>query len=174
MLPSPRHGSGPSATSVRRAAAARGPGRAGQRGVGLIEVLIAVLVLGVGLLGIAALQALALRNNQDALARSQAVIQTYAILDLMRADREAALAGAYNIGSTCSAPAGEGGSADAVATWIQTLHQDVDPEACGSIRCGATRCEVTVRWDEGGGVATAGRGASDAPGLQSFAMETRL
>ena len=61
-----------------------------QRGVGLIEVMVAVLILGVGLLGIAAMQTTALRNSQSSLERSQAVMQTYAILDAMRAkDAEA-------------------------------------------------------------------------------------
>ena len=62
-----------------------GPRRAlSQRGAGLLEVLIAVLVMGIGLLGIAALQATALRNAQSSMERSQAVVQAYAILDSMR------------------------------------------------------------------------------------------
>ena len=51
-------------------------GRRSQAGAGLIEVLVAVLVMGVGLLGIAAMQATALRNHQSALERTQATIQT--------------------------------------------------------------------------------------------------
>ena len=58
----------------------------------LLAALVAVLVMGVGLLGIAAMQATALRNNQSALERTQATIQTYSILDAMRANRDAALA----------------------------------------------------------------------------------
>src|SRR3546814_10441179 len=76
------------------------------RGTTLIEVLIAVLVLGIGMLGIASLQATSLRNSQSSLERSQAVIATYAIIDAMRANRNDALAGAYNITNTCTVPAG--------------------------------------------------------------------
>src|SRR3546814_2402887 len=71
------------------------------RGTTLSEVLIAVLVLGIGMLGIASLQATSLRNSQSSLERSQAVIATYAIIDAMRANRNDALAGAYNITNTC-------------------------------------------------------------------------
>lgn len=67
-----------------------------QAGVGLIEILIAVLVLSIGFLGIAALQAKALANNNGSLARTQASIAAYSMFDAMRADRAAALAGSYN------------------------------------------------------------------------------
>jgi type IV pilus assembly protein PilV len=67
-----------------------------QRGVGLIEVLIAVLVLSIGFLGIAALQAKSLANNNSSMLRTQASIAAYSMFDAMRADRAQALAGAYN------------------------------------------------------------------------------
>ena len=41
----------------------------------LIEVLVAVLIMGIGLLGIAAMQTVALRNGQSSLERTQAVIR---------------------------------------------------------------------------------------------------
>lgn len=62
-------------------------------GVGLVEVMISVLVLGVGMLGIAAMQATALRNSQSSLERSQAVIQAYTIFDAMRANLAVATSG---------------------------------------------------------------------------------
>ena len=58
-----------------------------QKGASLLEVLIAVLILAIGLLGIAALQAVTLRNMQGSSDRSVAVIQTYAMFDMMRANR---------------------------------------------------------------------------------------
>lgn len=56
-------------------------------GFTLIEVLIAALVLGVGLLGLAGLQANNIRNNLSAYNRSQATQLTYDIADRMRANR---------------------------------------------------------------------------------------
>ena len=55
-------------------------------GFTLIEVLIAMLVLAVGLLGLAGLQATSLRNNQSAYNRSQATQLAYDLGDRMRAN----------------------------------------------------------------------------------------
>jgi len=55
-------------------------------GFTLIEVLIAMLVLAVGLLGLAGLQATSLTNNQSAYNRSQATQLAYDIADRMRAN----------------------------------------------------------------------------------------
>jgi type IV pilus assembly protein PilV len=55
-------------------------------GFTLIEVLVAMLVLAVGLLGLAGLQAASLKNNQSAYNRSQATQLAYDIADRMRAN----------------------------------------------------------------------------------------
>ncbi len=65
-------------------------------GFTMIEVLVAILVLSVGLLGIAALQLSSLKVNQGAYYRSQASILATDILDRMRANRNAYLAGNYD------------------------------------------------------------------------------
>lgn len=55
-------------------------------GFTLIEVLIAMLVLAVGLLGLAGLQATSLKNNQSSYNRSQATQLAYDLADKMRAN----------------------------------------------------------------------------------------
>ncbi len=55
-------------------------------GFTLIEVLISMLVLAVGLLGLAGLQATSLRYNQSAYNRSQATQLVYDMTDRMRAN----------------------------------------------------------------------------------------
>lgn len=55
-------------------------------GFTLFEVLIALVVLSVGLLGLAGLQALSLRNNHAAYLRSQAALQASDMGDRMRAN----------------------------------------------------------------------------------------
>ncbi|MEI6334683.1 MAG: type IV pilus modification protein PilV [Methylococcaceae bacterium] len=55
-------------------------------GFTLIEVLIAMVVLAVGLLGLAGLQATSLRNNLSAYNRSQATQLAYDLADRMRAN----------------------------------------------------------------------------------------
>ncbi len=133
------------------------------RGVGLIEVMVAILVLAVGLLGIAALQATTLRNSQGALERSQAVIQTYGILDSMRANVVAARGGAYNMGMTCAAPAVSDLATSDLAAWIgQTvpiptgLKGQLGPSACGMITSlGGGLFQITVQWNAERGVVVA-------------------
>lgn len=56
-----------------------------QRGVSLIEVLVAVLVIAVGLLGLAGLQLKAMQNSQSSYLSSQAVIMASSIIDQARA-----------------------------------------------------------------------------------------
>lgn len=125
--------------------------RAPARGVGLIEVLVAVLVLAIGLLGVAAMQALALRNSQSSLERSQGVVHAYTILDAMRANPVAARGGAYNIGMTCTVPAGGALAANDIHNWMDELQQNLGPTACGQVNCVGPMCTVTVRWDDSRG-----------------------
>lgn len=56
------------------------------RGFTLLEVLVAIVVLAVGLLGLAGLQMLSLNYNQTALQRSTAVLQAYDLADRIRAN----------------------------------------------------------------------------------------
>jgi type IV pilus assembly protein PilV len=67
-----------------------------QSGFSLIEVLVALVVLSVGLLGLAALQQNAVRFNHDAYLRSQATVLAYDIADRIRGNRQAATAEAYD------------------------------------------------------------------------------
>lgn len=57
------------------------------KGFTLIEVLIAVLVLGIGALGLAGMQATSLRSNHQAYLRSQATLLAHEMIDRMRANR---------------------------------------------------------------------------------------
>lgn len=127
--------------------------QARNRGVGLIEVLVAVLVLSIGLLGLAALQATALRNNQSSAERSMAVIHSYSIIDAMRANVVVARNGGYNyaISDACEAPAGGSQAANDVANWLQSLQTSLGQSACGNINCTSGVCVVRIRWDDSRG-----------------------
>ena len=125
--------------------------RAAARGVGLLEVLISVLVLSIGLLGIAAMQSLALRGGQGSLESSQAVMQTGSILEAMRANPGVD----YTMAKQCSVPTG---TASLVAydrrEWIRALKNTIgsgeltDTTTCGQIACNAGVCTVTVFWND--------------------------
>lgn len=80
----------------------RGGTRIRQAGVSLIEVLVSTLILAIGLVGVAGMQALALHNNQEAQMRSHASALAYDLADRMRNNVAAANAGLYDP-STASA-----------------------------------------------------------------------
>lgn len=136
-----------------------GGGRHNERGVSLLEVMISVLILGVGLLGIAAMQALALRGGQSSLESSQAVMQTTSIVEAMRANR--LNAANYAIAMTCTAGSAGTLAQNDLAAWINALKSTMgvagDSTTCGRIEAlGGGRYRVTVQWDDqrGGGSAT--------------------
>lgn len=58
-----------------------------QTGFSLVEVLVAMLVLAIGLLGLAALQTQGVRFNHDAYVRTNATTLAYDIVDKMRLNR---------------------------------------------------------------------------------------
>ena len=119
-----------------------------QKGVTLIEVLITVLIMGVGLLGLAALQALSIKANRASLQRSYATLYTHDILDSMRANRTAAVTGAYDI-DFGPPPSGSGTIASTDLTrWRAALVNDL-PNGSGQIAVDANgTATISVRWDE--------------------------
>lgn len=121
-----------------------------QRGAGLIEVLVAVLVLAIGLMGIAGLQSRALKNGQSAFERSQAVTLTYLMMDAMRANATAAQNGQYNIPRTCSVSAATSLVTSDRRLWLQSMKDTLGDRdtTCGEINCVATRCTVRIFWDD--------------------------
>lgn len=149
-----------------------------QRGIGLIEVLISVLVMAIGMLGLAALQSLAMRNSQSSLDRTQAVYQIYSILDAMRAN-SGALA-AYSLPKACTPPAAAGSLANSDKNgWITQLQSGqggLGPNACGTIVInGVTPSNprlvtITVEWNDSRG-GTAGAQGSTA---QTTTLVTQL
>ncbi|NOX10044.1 MAG: type IV pilus modification protein PilV [Gammaproteobacteria bacterium] len=68
----------------------------------MTEVLVTVVILSIGLLGIAGLQATALRNNHSAYLRTQATLLSYDIADRMRANMSAVNGGSYNTPAAAS------------------------------------------------------------------------
>ncbi len=123
------------------------------KGVSLIEVMVSLMILSVGLLGVAAMQVKALQNNMSAGERSMAVIQAYSILDAMRSNLTVARSGGYSYArsATCAAPSGTSQADKDVAQWIAAIHQDLGASACGNIDCLNGRCTVRIFWNDSRG-----------------------
>lgn len=149
-----------------------GPGmksRRRQRGLTLIEILVAILVVSVGLLGVAGLQATSLTANRVAYARTQATILAYDMADRMRVNREAALNGEFDNGyDDNSAPnAGSQVITDQVNDWLDLIDSNL-PNGEGMIDTNISGCATCVRvgiqWED----------REDAATTVTFKYDTRI
>ncbi|MEH6686099.1 MAG: type IV pilus modification protein PilV [Halopseudomonas sabulinigri] len=138
-----------------------------QRGATLIEVLIAIVVLAIGLLGLAGLQISSLQSNQSSYYRSQATILAYDLTDRMRANRDAALAGSYAVNFPTSSTENTGSGSQAAkdkAEWLNRLATAL-PEATGKVETTSNLVTISVRWNDT-------RGAIKASGDTGTKTET--
>src|ERR1700694_4870056 len=88
--------------------------RSAAAGFTLIEVLVSLVILGIGLLGIAKLVLYSVRANDSAYLRTQATTLAYGILDNMRANALTAQGLNYNV--ALGAVAAPGNLCNLVAT----------------------------------------------------------
>ena len=127
------------------------------RGLTLVEILIALLIMSIGLLGLASLQTLSLKFNTSAYYRTQATQLAYDFADRMRANRQAALGGSYSIAFEDPPPAcgpavtiGTALEVD-IAAWRNALACRI-PQSTGSVTAiGDDRFTIRVQWTDGVG-----------------------
>lgn len=151
-----------------------------QKGFTLLEVLVAVLVLAIGLLGLAGLMASSVRNNQSAYQRTQATWLAYDIVDRMRVNRAAALGNSYDttLGApaTCAASPTLAGAmaAQDLTEWKNALACAL-PAGDGSVQVAADRrVTVTVQWNDSRGTGGDASNALQGDDQQQFRIQTRL
>ncbi len=137
-----------------------------QHGFTMLEVLVSMIVIALGLLGYAGLQAASMKNGNTAYLRSQATMLSHDIVERMRVNRTVALAGTYNV--AIGSAGGGGGVAGAdLLDWKRNLAQSL-PAGDGAVvvaGVGAAQgqVQITIQWDDDGdGNPT------------SFIMQTRL
>lgn len=132
-----------------------------QLGFGLFEVLIAIVVTAIGLLGLAVLQTTGLRNNQSAYQGSQATVLAYDMADRMRANPTSinnylssfmtlAAATAAGVQEGCGTTSGCSSAQLAqndLLEWDAALTQAL-PEGTGTIAVVDGIYTVTVAWDK--------------------------
>ncbi|MFC1542824.1 type IV pilus modification protein PilV [Pseudomonadota bacterium] len=136
-----------------------------ERGFSLIEVMVALIVLSVGLLGLAGLQSASLRSTYSSYVRTQAGIAAMEMAERMRANKTGVDTMQYQ--AISSPPAGTAPTscltsnclAAAMAahdayTWLSSLADNDDLlSARGTVTCLDSPCAVgsqhriTVMWD---------------------------
>jgi len=121
-------------------------------GFTLIEVLVSVLVLSIGLLGLASLQATSLRYNNDSSAQTQAIYLASDMADRMRANVSVAASYPAKAAAQQTSCYSGGCSPDEMAgndiyEWEQSLN--TLPAGQGTITAaGGGVYTITVMWDE--------------------------
>ncbi len=143
-----------------------------QRGFYLIEALIAALILAVGLLSVAVLQIIGLKNTDSAALYSQATTLATEAIDRMRINRVSALAGNYDI-AIGVAPSGSTIEATDLIGWKADMVGRL-PSGDGAVDCTSTGglCVVTVQWDDRRG--TSGRRGIIGGNTDAVTLRTRL
>ncbi|EAR20898.1 type IV pilus modification protein PilV [Nitrococcus mobilis] len=148
-------------------------------GFTLLEVLIALLILSVGLLGVAGLQLTGLRSNHSAYLRSQATILAYDLLDRLRANRAQAQAGGYNITITGASDLPSiSGSPTQAATDLNAWGSDLLarlPAAQASVAVAADNTvNVSVSWDDSRADRASDRSGTPVTDPTQFQFQTEL
>lgn len=120
-----------------------------QRGFTLLEVLIALLVLSIGLLGLAGLQSIGLRSTHGASLTSQASMLAYDMADRIRANPAAGATYAGFV-TNCPDPVPTTPLADAdLGEWSCSI-EGLLPAGAGSIvrvvNGAIERYTITVEW----------------------------
>ncbi|MGY2376898.1 type IV pilus modification protein PilV [Pseudomonas sp. SDO524_S393] len=135
-----------------------------QTGMTLIEVLVAVLILAVGLLGTAAIQLNALKYTDSSRMTSQASFIAYDMLDRIRANSAAD----YSGGRAERAPLGSASVRD------QDLHDFeanilgfAGASAKGTVAISGTEVAINISWDDA-------RGANSAGARETFTLTSRI
>jgi type IV pilus assembly protein PilV len=123
-----------------------------ERGYTLVEVLVALVIFSVGLLGIAGLQITSLKANHGSATRTQAVYLAYDIIDRMRANPVAAIAGSYNI-AIGTTPTGGTVAGDDLVAWRQNITNalpvgTVSPSGSVEFTAATNLYTVKIVWDD--------------------------
>lgn len=146
-----------------------------QQGATLIELLIALIIMVTALVGLAALQAKSVQANQSSLYRSQASFLSSDILERMRANRQSALSGAYDLsGFSHTLPQLNNNQADDdIAAWLTDLATHL-PSGSGSIARDNNLFTISIRWNDTRGAIESGTSAVPTDAVTTLTYRTVL
>jgi type IV pilus assembly protein PilV len=124
-------------------------------GFSMIEVLVTFVIAAVGLMGLAAMQLITIKNANNSQFRTLATLYAYDMAERIRSNRAAVAeyVGADTSGETACGSCSSGGIAESdVDEWIAALEQSPEagglPEGIGKISQNGGLYEITIEWDE--------------------------
>lgn len=117
----------------------------GQRGTSIVEVLVTLVLVSVGLLGLAGMQLATVQTTNSAAQRFEATTLAKDILERMRANRPQAVAGAYNV-AIGAAGGGAGRAGTDLVEWKESLQ--ILPGGDGAVDVFDGIATITVQWTD--------------------------
>ena len=130
-----------------------------QIGSSLVEVLVAMLIMAVGLLGLASLQVISIKNINNSQFRSLATTYAYDMVERMRSNPGGVSSNAYNaIDGSETEPSCTSSCSNAVIAqsdayqWNSLISQAVNvgglPNGLGTVTGDGSSFVITISWDE--------------------------
>lgn len=136
--------------------------RRASSGFTMIEVLIALIIMAIGLLGVAGLQTVSMQQTAAADSRSVAIMHTQTMAEYIRSIRGMPAAGE-------------------VEDWESQLQNDLGPGSTGTVEAnGGSAAVISVQWvermnrlDPGAGSAEGGESGEKEEVIGSFSLNVR-
>lgn len=128
------------------------------QGASMVELLVAFLIMAFGILGMSGLQATAIKNLYSAMQHSRASMLAYSLMDAMRANRNAAVNGEYNLGkvssegdaeTVCEVSGGNTLAQNDHKNWFDVLKYSLgqDGHTCAAVECNQNGdCAIAIEW----------------------------
>lgn len=141
-------------------------GSESQNGIGLIEVILAMLIFAFAALAAGNMQTVSMSTANIANIHNNANNFAHEMLEAVKADRENAKAQYYNIGFTDPNPVMTGTSdpRELVADWRSRIANQL-PDGVGEINCNNDSCQVSIQWRQYSITGT---------GTKAYSMKTSL
>ncbi len=153
-----------------------------QRGTSMIEILVTLIVVAIGLLGIASMQMVSLKNANTSYQRYVASLYAYDMMERMRSNPAGVQADQYDDLAvdgtesevTCTNACTPAALAEMDAyEWGQQLRSNL-PNGRGTVDEGTDGYEITVTWDEQVTDGSQGAGGGTGADTQTYTLEVAL
>jgi len=117
-----------------------------QAGAGLVETIVALVIMSFGIISIGIMQRSSMSNLMYSETHFQLNYLSHEMFEQLTANKAAAIAGQYNIGFDDADPTGNWIS-ESITAWKHRVRQSL-PNGESEITCTTESCDIVLRWSE--------------------------